>query len=405
MYRFPEVFCCADGTMLECVHIENYKCLRDVTVKLGKFTVLIGPNDSGKSSFLDAIRTLARLTQEPLTELFHGDRTIENLIWQGDTERSLIWEISGTFTGDPFTYHVEIPSSNKARPEWLKWNSHDLFCSNSFPRGGAVQLPVPRNKTILAELAEPNSQLFDGILSKIPGNALQKRCAQVRAGLASSCDFHFDPEKMAGPSIPKPGVSLSPNGENLAGYLDGLLSGADRSRFLTLEKDLHLAIPSLQGIALPAVLDATGAKSIRFVLSSNGSEPFTIPASLASGGALLLTAFLALAHSPTPSLLFFEEPENGLHPSRLKLVFDVLRRMATGELGGQPRQVVLTTHNPLLLNFAEPQEVQVFRRDHEGTQVTPMTSALDIDSLMREFALGELWYLLGEDKLFVESPT
>jgi AAA15 family ATPase/GTPase len=36
--------------MFECIHIENYKCLRDVTVELGDFTILIGPNDSGKSS-------------------------------------------------------------------------------------------------------------------------------------------------------------------------------------------------------------------------------------------------------------------------------------------------------------------------------------------------------------------
>lgn len=49
--------------MIERIHIENYKCLRDVTVELGDFTVLIGPNDSGKSSFLEALQALGGIAE------------------------------------------------------------------------------------------------------------------------------------------------------------------------------------------------------------------------------------------------------------------------------------------------------------------------------------------------------
>ena len=45
--------------MIKQVHIQNFKCLRDVTVELEPFTVLIGPNDSGKSSFLQACQVVA----------------------------------------------------------------------------------------------------------------------------------------------------------------------------------------------------------------------------------------------------------------------------------------------------------------------------------------------------------
>lgn len=41
--------------MIEHVEIENYKCIKKVAVDLGMFNVLIGPNDSGKSSFLQAV--------------------------------------------------------------------------------------------------------------------------------------------------------------------------------------------------------------------------------------------------------------------------------------------------------------------------------------------------------------
>src|SRR5436309_1292478 len=41
--------------MIESVAVQRFKCLEDVRVAVGPFNVLIGPNDSGKSSFLQAI--------------------------------------------------------------------------------------------------------------------------------------------------------------------------------------------------------------------------------------------------------------------------------------------------------------------------------------------------------------
>lgn len=78
----------------------------------------------------------------------------------------------------------------------------------------------------------------------------------------------------------------------------------------------------------------------------------------------------------------------------------MLRKLSTGEVGPRPRQVILTTHSPLLLNYTRPDEVRIVRRDpEEGTKVTPLTAVPDISKLLEEFGVGELWYLLGEDAL------
>ena len=42
-------------TVLESVHIQNFRCLRDVTLELGPFTVFVGPNASGKSAIAEAL--------------------------------------------------------------------------------------------------------------------------------------------------------------------------------------------------------------------------------------------------------------------------------------------------------------------------------------------------------------
>ncbi len=203
-----------------------------------------------------------------------------------------------------------------------------------------------------------------------------------------------------------PGSRLDASGENLAAVLDVMQNSSDRSAFEAIQSALHSAIPTLRGIVLPPATSPSGAKALEYILARNGQAPVTIPGSLASGGALLLTAYLTVAYSQTPGILLIEEPENGLHPSRLEMVLGLLRKMSRGEVGNRKRQVVVTTHNPLLLNYANPEEVRVFvRHPNEGTRVIPMTNAPDIDRLLKEFALGELWYLLGEDKLFQEQPA
>jgi predicted ATPase len=381
--------------MLGRLHIENYKCLRDVTVDLGHFTILIGPNDSGKSSFLDVVRTLGRLTQENFQNVFAADNALDNLVWRRESHRKIIWEVAGDASGDAFAYHIEIPIAHQPPIEWLTFREEQIFGSEkpSVKFGNQV-FNRQWGTTVLA------------VLSRQQNAAIPEAIHHVRQALGSTIEFHFDPAKMSGSSVPQPNALLNPTGDNLAGFLDSLLSGPDRSAFRALEADLHAAIPTLSGIALPAAPNPPGAKCIRFVLSGEGAEPVTIPASLASGGALLLTAFLALSYSKTPDVLLFEEPENGLHPSRLQFVVDVLRKMTTGELGGRARQVIVTTHNPLLLNFARPEEVRVFVRDPDsGTRVSTMASIPDVDRLLKEFALGELWYMLGEEKLFEGQPA
>ena len=60
---------------LEKVHIKNFLSLRDVTLPLKPLTVLVGPNASGKSNVLRALRLLKTMTREtPLSTEFIRER-------------------------------------------------------------------------------------------------------------------------------------------------------------------------------------------------------------------------------------------------------------------------------------------------------------------------------------------
>ncbi|HSN97486.1 MAG TPA: AAA family ATPase, partial [Candidatus Nanopelagicales bacterium] len=159
---------------------------------------------------------------------------------------------------------------------------------------------------------------------------------------------------------------------------------------------LREAVPTLSGVSLRAVPTGSGVgKAVEFILAGT-RPPITIPAANASEGALLLMAFLLLAYGSTPDILLIEEPENGMNPTRLEMLISLLRRVAEGEIGQRPRQVIMTTHSPLTLGYVKPEEVRIFRRDPEkGTEIIPLASLPDLERL-RTLSAGDLWYFLTE---------
>ena len=61
----------------------HFRCLKYIQQPLGPFRVLIGPNASGKTTFLDVVTFLGRLVSDGLDAALQ-DRTnvLDDLLWQ-----------------------------------------------------------------------------------------------------------------------------------------------------------------------------------------------------------------------------------------------------------------------------------------------------------------------------------
>ena len=330
--------------------------MRNITVELGDFTILVGPNDSGKSSFLEALKIPSALAKQGCADFFTSERSLENLVWQKDTKRNITLEIIGKTADLRFTYRLEM--SNKQLPcESLHWKDSKLSWTD---------IEIEQRKNIMG-------------------------------ALPSVLEYRFDPRELAQPSVPQADRTLETAGANLAAVL-AVLQNSDPPAFAAIQEHWQ-ALLTLPGFTLTPA-EPPGAKALEFILSE---QPFvTIPASLASTGILLFTAFLTLAYMPTPEVLLLEGPEKGLHPSSWHWILSILRKMSRGEIGNRKRQIILVTYSPLVLNCRiQPEEVRIFiRHPEKGTEVMPLSRVPNIDRLAKEFGLGELWYLLGEEKLF-----
>jgi predicted ATPase len=389
--------------MISRLHVKGFKCLLDVDIPLGPFTVLIGPNDSGKSSLLEAIQLLGRTGKQPYNQVFAPPASLDNLVWRRDKERTITWEVQGTASGREFSYRLELsPKQSSPVAEELTLQGQRRLVLRRVQGQAHAMLGLSALPGMPWQDFPLHQQWQTGLLTASAVTGGTTDLGEVAASLASSVKYRLDPQQLRQEAADlQPEPTLDPTGRNLVKALDAIQNSPERSAFRGLEEALNGAIPTLHGVFLPLL--PHGRRGLAFTLSGNGAEQVSIPAALASDGALLITAILALAYGDAPAILFFEEPENGLHYSLLKLAIDLLRKISAGAVGNQGRQVIITTHSPLLLNFARPEEVLVFRRSaEEGTKVTPLKEAPNIDKLLREFGTGELWYLLGEEALVKE---
>jgi predicted ATPase len=378
--------------MLTQMHVQNYKCLRDVQIDLAPFTILIGPNDSGKSSLLEVVQSLGKLATTLLPNAFPSG--LLSLIWRKDPD--LLFYITAQWTTHEGDYRWQT-----------RFSPQQILVDEQLTRAGQDLITLVRrqNQTLArihdAPLREIDIGQHSSALSAVVRHS---HLRNVPDTLNSTCKYSLDPNVLGRPCQLQPNPVLNPSGDNLVAVLDLIVGAPDPSIRFEMERVIQSEIPTLRGVYLPALPD--GKKSLEFILSDGGKPPVTIPAAQASDGAMLLTAFLAIVYGNTPDILLIEEPENGLHPSRLKHIVELLRKISTGEIGPRPRQVIISTHSPILLNYAKPEEVRIFSRDLEqGTKIVPLTSVHDINKLLKEFAIGELWYMLGEEALLKETPA
>src|SRR5262249_37640541 len=82
--------------MIHAVRFRNFKALRDVELELDRFTVLVGPNASGKTSVLEGLHHLTRLASTDPKRVFAG-RSGRGVVGSRGAEGLFELGLSGTF--------------------------------------------------------------------------------------------------------------------------------------------------------------------------------------------------------------------------------------------------------------------------------------------------------------------
>jgi hypothetical protein len=176
---------------------------------------------------------------------------------------------------------------------------------------------------------------------------------------------------------------LDERGSGLGRLIDGLFARKPQEHVALTER-LRAMFATVDAFRL---FTANGTRAIGVRLK-DGTE---VRPEHVSEGMLYFLAFSLLPYIEKPSMLLIEEPENGLHPARIKEVVRILREVS------KTTQVLLATHSPLVINELEPHEVTIVTRtDAEGTTFTRMDKTPYFAERSAAWNLGELWIALSD---------
>ncbi|MBN1975322.1 MAG: AAA family ATPase [Sedimentisphaerales bacterium] len=386
--------------MIKRLRVKNFKALRDIEMELTPIHVLIGPNDSGKTSILEVLAALCRSVDHKLSEAFLGSWKGAELVWKGNPHVPVRIELD--FENEIITsYGIEVLFKTQTKGADA---NKELIIAN---KGSSSDiLPFRSDQTWVKYVHDVPSELNQQQHHEKLGQVYQILSCGVHY-------YHFNPSYLALPVAldSKRRFRMESDGFGLALLLDEILS-FDRKRFDQLETRFIEIFPEIQSIKLlqaeafrapidnseqVTMLNKADGKGIYFQLKDSGQ---LIPASQASDGILLGLAYISVLYIPEheqPRLLLIEEPENGIHPRRLRDILEILHKLVMEQ---SHTQVVLTTHSPYVLDLFKPEEVTLCTKlDNGEIKTTRLSDSPAVKKQLDVFTLGEIWTSEGDEKI------
>ena len=387
--------------MITLIEALNYRCLRSVQRPLKPFHVLVGPNASGKSTFLDIVGFLRDLISEGLdAAISNRAPNPQELLFRGKgdcLELSVearipdrLRELITTPELDTARYQVAIGFDDTQRQFEIKNETlllkrskeqllplRDLFPS-SLPTPSTLQDSIrgKSNKAVINKVPGGNDNFYSEIYTKsgkgwAPSFKLGPRKSALGNLIADEDSFPvatwfrsfltdgvqqlvLNSLRIKNPSPPTRVDGFLSDGSNLPWVVERLRR-QHPERYSAWIEHLQTALPDLMDIS---TIERSEDKHCYMVYEYSGD--YKVPSWLVSDGTLRLTALTLPAYLPDLyGIYLIEEPENGIHPGAVTTVYDSLASVYDAQL-------LSATHSPVFLSCAQLDDVLCFAKDSKG---------------------------------------
>lgn len=400
---------------LQRLEIHNYKSLRNVAIEPTPLSVFVGPNASGKTNLADAIDFLGHVYAWGLEQAVENKGGYENICYR-DSRRSkepisfravlefptfYRADVSGSGRGGkPVAFEVVDHSfSFKARTGGIAIISEQIVVPRRGRRGpfqegrritrdaGKMEIMGWSESTEEAlyealEMEEQEGRLESSlILAMLKGLGLKTIFETDFESLMKAFRvFQLDPRSCREPGVPTPNPDLERSGRNLPVALNHLKK-AFPEEYDAVLATAQMVMPSLEAIET----GRTHTRSLALFLKERGIHRHWTSEDI-SAGTIQMIALLVAVFDPRTPLVVIEEPENSVHPWALRNLVEAFR------VASEKKQILLTTHSPILINQLKPEEVWVVQKPETETKIDPL---LNLDSSLKE-SWGQGKFTLSE---------
>ena len=414
--------------MIRRIEALNYRCLRYIDTKLDDFHVLVGPNATGKTTFLDVVAFLGLLVSDGV-EAAVNERTQNffDLVWGRKGNRfelaieAAIPEEHQTPLDSPLydriRYEVAIGLDEETQ-ELRIFDEQILLGKEKRCDSGKRKKPsASPPTTILQEKDDRGWKRLIGRYRKKEWDVSPEQPTDDQ-GEAVSEDYNIvlrpnprktvfaglnegefpasmwladqlargihrialSSAKLLQPSPPGKGLTLKEDGSNLPWVVTELETKAPE-QYADWLAHLQTALPDLKRVR---VVERPEDKHRYLMMQYKGG--LEVPSWMVSDGTLRLMALTMLAYVPDfRAICLVEEPENSIHPTNIETVMQSMQSVYDG-------QMLVATHSPILLGVVDPKAILVFsRNERRGTRIVRGSEHPGLTDWRGEVSLGTLF--------------
>lgn len=390
--------------MITYLKINGFKSFHNFEMEFTPFTVIAGANASGKSNLFDALTLLSRLADtDNLKRAFSEQRGefIELFTQYGDdnyaTEMEFViemlvnknvkdaWGNEAKLKYTRLRYELSIKRiTNQSGIQDLAVSKENLFKLNhqedkwvttilpkkslefwrpkvgtgkrgipyieSVNESGLDIIQVPQDGTTGNKRRFPLSNATRTVLSSFDTVDFPHVLA-AKEEMKSWKFLQLNPEDLRQATSKNNGEdTISVSGKNLAAALFRIKQ-TDKYSLKEISRKLNSFLPNFVEVD---VIDDNENKQYLIKLKDVDKKEFS--SRVLSEGTLRVLALCILEYDEKHTgLLCFEEPENGIHPFRIKAMTELLKDLTVdfNEIDIPLRQVIVNTHSPVLVGNME----------------------------------------------------
>ncbi|MFK7422988.1 MULTISPECIES: ATP-dependent nuclease [Micrococcus] len=318
--------------IINSVRIRNFKRIADTRIELGPITYLVGGNNSGKSSVLQAIHTAVSCAQASV-ELG------QQVIAEASLRYSPVAEFSLLGHGAQYS------------------NRGDGL------RGSVLFEGVPADSDLASEFRIEMYKARNHNNVGVDRSGTSPGFGQVIS----------DPKKLF--SVYVPGLAGVPHREEMSGYAAVFRKAASGDANLVFRNIIRLLSERNELRDLETLLESVLKTPVSFLVRYDPDRDLYVDVRLATGesttakdhlpvdlwgtGILQITQIFAYVLLFKPALLLVDEPDSHLHPSRQKALGVALEKIATVK----KCKVIVSTHSRHLITGASDAVKVVWMKD------------------------------------------
>lgn len=365
------------------IFFSGYKNLFECDLSLDHLSIIVGPNNSGKSNFLDVFKILSSLH-------FGGQDDRDRILHSSLNGKQVDIRLAGTVLSDEtqayeVVYKLSYETSSEPEKPKLQIVSESFDLKQPSKPGIAKQLFHRSGSQLALRSALKSFKKFE-ISSEIPAYTFIRASFEPERNapeIESHLDIYFrflEYFKTTVFSAHKLNAAYDKEIERAVEELAPLQEekSEDFEKFSAAFTDI-LGFTKLQLFDVGKEIQGLSLKNkiIYCFVFEDAKKPPVFISQLSDGSKILFLMLYNIFIKKSP-LICIEEPEIGLHPNALNKILTILSR---GEVGSQ---VLLTTHSAYLLNLVNPKNVYLMEGDGFGrSTLTPTRNIKDLEARLK----------------------